>query len=64
MLTKKYYKTIAEAMNSVYNEVDNVGRKAIYLTAIELCREFKDDNPKFNKEKFLSVVTKETNDGE
>ena len=57
MLSKKYYKMIARAIN--YNKIysNNSTRKIIKMDNLvnNLCDEFKRDNSLFNKDRFISA---------
>ena len=58
MLSRKYYKMIAEVIND--NTFFNNKRKINKDTFItELCREFKADNNLFNASKFIDACNKD-----
>lgn len=58
MLSKKYYKMIAEVIND--NTFFNNKRKLNKDTFItDLCREFKADNNLFNASKFIDACNKD-----
>ena len=58
MLSRKYYKMIAEVIND--NTFFNNKRKLNKDTLItELCREFKADNNLFNASKFIDACNKD-----
>ena len=50
-MRKKYYIAIAKILNK-YSGKDND-----HMLWLKLCQYFKEDNPKFNADKFLDVVS-------
>ena len=51
-MTKKDYKMIAEAINRTCRKTDWM---PIYTLEEELCETFKQDNPRFDRERFLAA---------
>jgi len=50
MITKKNYIEIAKILNK------HGGKNSDHMLWLKLCQYFKEDNPKFNADKFLDVV--------
>ncbi len=50
LMRKKHYKAIAKILNK-YS-----GKDSEHMLWLKLCQYFKEDNPKFNADKFLDVV--------
>ena len=53
MMTKKNYIEIAKILNK-YS-----GKDSEHMLLLKLCQYFREDNPKFNADKFLDVVGKD-----
>ena len=51
MMTKKNYIEIAKILNK-YS-----GKDSDHMLLLKLCQYFREDNPKFNADKFLDVVS-------
>ena len=51
MMTKKDYIGIAKILNKY------IGKDSEHMLLLKLCQYFKKDNPKFNEDKFLDMVS-------
>ena len=50
-MTKKDYIAIAKILNKY------IGKDSEHMLLLKLCQYFKKDNPKFNEDKFLDMVS-------